>query len=33
MRSVEAGGGLDVLVSNAGIEERGDSNGVIGPRT
>lgn len=31
VRSVEAGGGLDVLVSNAGIEERGDSNGVIGP--
>jgi NAD(P)-dependent dehydrogenase (short-subunit alcohol dehydrogenase family) len=28
---IEAGGGLDVLVNNAGIEERGDNNSVIGP--
>jgi NAD(P)-dependent dehydrogenase (short-subunit alcohol dehydrogenase family) len=28
---VEAGGGLDVLINNAGIEERGDHNAVIGP--
>ena len=28
--AIEAGGGLDVLVNNAGIEERGDNNVVIG---
>ncbi|GIJ51878.1 short-chain dehydrogenase [Virgisporangium aliadipatigenens] len=28
---VEAGGGLDVLVNNAGIELRGDGNRIIGP--
>ncbi|MFG1998585.1 SDR family oxidoreductase [Spirillospora sp. NPDC048911] len=27
---VEAGGGLDVLVNNAGIEQRGDGNIVVG---
>ncbi|MFJ5289926.1 SDR family NAD(P)-dependent oxidoreductase [Streptomyces sp. NPDC088348] len=27
---VEAGGGLDVLINNAGIEERGENNTVIG---
>ncbi|MBY8878387.1 SDR family NAD(P)-dependent oxidoreductase [Actinacidiphila acidipaludis] len=31
VRTVEAGGGLDVLVNNAGVEERGEDNGVIGP--
>ncbi|WP_329561248.1 SDR family oxidoreductase [Kitasatospora sp. NBC_01266] len=30
VRTVEADGGLDVLVNNAGIEERGDQNAVIG---
>ncbi|OBH78600.1 short-chain dehydrogenase [Mycobacterium mantenii] len=30
-RTIEAAGGLDVLVNNAGIEERGDGNAVIGP--
>ncbi|NDZ82354.1 SDR family NAD(P)-dependent oxidoreductase [Streptomyces sp. SID10853] len=30
VRVVEAGGGLDVLVNNAGIEERGADNTVIG---
>jgi NAD(P)-dependent dehydrogenase (short-subunit alcohol dehydrogenase family) len=30
VRTVEAGGGLDVLVNNAGIEERGENNTVIG---
>lgn len=30
VRAVEAGGGLDVLVNNAGIEERGADNTVIG---
>ncbi|GHJ41101.1 short-chain dehydrogenase [Streptomyces sp. TS71-3] len=30
-RAVEAGGGLDVLVNNAGVEERGPGNSVIGP--
>ncbi|MFI0966255.1 SDR family NAD(P)-dependent oxidoreductase [Streptomyces sp. NPDC021080] len=30
-RAVEAEGGLDVLVNNAGIEGRGEGNGVIGP--
>jgi NAD(P)-dependent dehydrogenase (short-subunit alcohol dehydrogenase family) len=29
--AIEADGGLDVLVNNAGIEERGDGNVVIGP--
>lgn len=29
-KAVEAGGGLDVLINNAGIEERGDNNAVIG---
>ena len=28
---IEADGGLDVLVNNAGVEERGDGNVVIGP--
>jgi NAD(P)-dependent dehydrogenase (short-subunit alcohol dehydrogenase family) len=28
---IEAGGGLDVLVNNAAIEERGDHNSVIAP--
>lgn len=31
VRAVEAGGGLDVLINNAGVEERGDNNVVIGP--
>ncbi|MFC9843980.1 SDR family NAD(P)-dependent oxidoreductase [Streptomyces sp. NPDC060223] len=30
VKAVEAGGGLDVLINNAGIEERGDNNAVIG---
>jgi NAD(P)-dependent dehydrogenase (short-subunit alcohol dehydrogenase family) len=30
-KAIEADGGLDVLVNNAAIEERGDDNGVIGP--
>jgi NAD(P)-dependent dehydrogenase (short-subunit alcohol dehydrogenase family) len=29
-KAIEADGGLDVLVNNAGIEERGDNNVVIG---
>ncbi|GAA4985610.1 SDR family oxidoreductase [Kitasatospora paranensis] len=29
-KAVEADGGLDVLINNAGIEERGDGNRVIG---
>ncbi|MGW2782482.1 SDR family NAD(P)-dependent oxidoreductase [Streptomyces populi] len=29
-RTVEAGGGLDVLVNNAGVEGRGEGNRVIG---
>jgi NAD(P)-dependent dehydrogenase (short-subunit alcohol dehydrogenase family) len=29
-KTIEADGGLDVLVNNAGIEERGDNNVVIG---
>ena len=33
VKSIEADGGLDVLINNAGIEERGDNNVVIGPRT
>jgi NAD(P)-dependent dehydrogenase (short-subunit alcohol dehydrogenase family) len=28
---IETDGGLDVLVNNAGVEERGDNNTVIGP--
>lgn len=28
--AVEADGGLDVLINNAGVEERGDGNAVIG---
>ncbi|WP_319450734.1 MULTISPECIES: SDR family NAD(P)-dependent oxidoreductase [unclassified Mycobacterium] len=28
---IEAGGGLDVLVNNAAIEERGDGNAVVAP--
>jgi NAD(P)-dependent dehydrogenase (short-subunit alcohol dehydrogenase family) len=31
MTAIEADGGLDVLVNNAGIEERSDNNVVIGP--
>ncbi|MEY9968328.1 NAD(P)-dependent dehydrogenase (short-subunit alcohol dehydrogenase family) [Streptacidiphilus sp. MAP12-16] len=31
VKVIEAAGGLDVLVNNAGIEERSDDNGVIGP--
>jgi len=31
VQAIEASGGLDVLVNNAGIEERGDNNVVIGP--
>jgi NAD(P)-dependent dehydrogenase (short-subunit alcohol dehydrogenase family) len=31
VKTVEAEGGLDVLVNNAAIEERGADNGVIGP--
>jgi NAD(P)-dependent dehydrogenase (short-subunit alcohol dehydrogenase family) len=30
VKAIEADGGLDVLVNNAGIEERGDNNVVIG---
>ncbi|MDT7662796.1 MAG: hypothetical protein QOD04_2352, partial [Pseudonocardiales bacterium] len=30
VKAIEADGGLDVLVNNAGIEERGDTNVVIG---
>jgi NAD(P)-dependent dehydrogenase (short-subunit alcohol dehydrogenase family) len=30
-KAIEADGGLDVLVNNAAIEERGDDNAVIGP--
>ncbi|WP_405931641.1 SDR family oxidoreductase [Streptomyces sp. NBC_00827] len=30
VKTVEADGGLDVLINNAGIEERGDDNAVIG---
>ncbi|MFD7900822.1 SDR family NAD(P)-dependent oxidoreductase [Kitasatospora sp. NPDC059747] len=29
-RTVEADGGLDVLVNNAGVEERAEDNGIIG---
>jgi len=29
--TIEADGGLDVLVNNAGVEERADDNAVIGP--
>jgi NAD(P)-dependent dehydrogenase (short-subunit alcohol dehydrogenase family) len=31
VKTIEADGGLDVLVNNAAIEERGDGNAVIGP--
>jgi NAD(P)-dependent dehydrogenase (short-subunit alcohol dehydrogenase family) len=31
VKSIEADGGLDVLVNNAAIEERGDGNAVVGP--
>jgi NAD(P)-dependent dehydrogenase (short-subunit alcohol dehydrogenase family) len=31
-RAVEADGGLDVLVNNAGVEERGEGNAIIGPQ-
>ena len=31
VKTIEAEGGLDVLVNNAGIEKRGDDNVVIGP--
>jgi NAD(P)-dependent dehydrogenase (short-subunit alcohol dehydrogenase family) len=31
VKTIEADGGLDVLINNAGIEERGDNNVVIGP--
>lgn len=31
VRTIAADGGLDVLVNNAGIEERADGNAVIGP--
>jgi len=30
-KHVEAGGGLDVLVNNAGVEERAEGNAIIGP--
>jgi NAD(P)-dependent dehydrogenase (short-subunit alcohol dehydrogenase family) len=30
VKTIEAGGGLDVLINNAGIEERGAGNVVIG---
>jgi NAD(P)-dependent dehydrogenase (short-subunit alcohol dehydrogenase family) len=33
VRTIEADGGLDVLVNNAAIEERAQGNAVIGPRT
>ncbi|MFG2312448.1 SDR family NAD(P)-dependent oxidoreductase [Streptomyces sp. NPDC048566] len=29
-RTVEADGGLDVLVNNAGVEGRGEANGIVG---
>ncbi|MDP9847247.1 SDR family NAD(P)-dependent oxidoreductase [Streptosporangium lutulentum] len=31
VKAIEADGGLDVLINNAGVEERGDNNAVIGP--
>ena len=31
VKTIEADRGLDVLVNNAGVEERGDNNVVIGP--
>ncbi|MGH3638800.1 MAG: SDR family oxidoreductase [Mycobacterium sp.] len=31
VKTIEADGGLDVLVNNAAVEERGDGNVVIGP--
>jgi NAD(P)-dependent dehydrogenase (short-subunit alcohol dehydrogenase family) len=31
VKAIEADGGLDVLINNAGIEERNDNNVVIGP--
>lgn len=31
VRAIEANGGLDILVNNAAIEERGDGNAIIGP--
>jgi NAD(P)-dependent dehydrogenase (short-subunit alcohol dehydrogenase family) len=31
VKAIEADGGLEVLINNAGIEERGDNNVVIGP--
>jgi NAD(P)-dependent dehydrogenase (short-subunit alcohol dehydrogenase family) len=31
VKVIEADGGLDVLVNNAGVEERGANNAVIGP--
>jgi NAD(P)-dependent dehydrogenase (short-subunit alcohol dehydrogenase family) len=31
VKAIEAGGGLDVLINNAGVEERSDNNVVIGP--
>jgi NAD(P)-dependent dehydrogenase (short-subunit alcohol dehydrogenase family) len=31
VKIIEADGGLDVLVNNAGVEERADNNAVIGP--
>jgi NAD(P)-dependent dehydrogenase (short-subunit alcohol dehydrogenase family) len=30
-KAIEADGGLDVLINNAGVEERGQGNSVIGP--
>jgi NAD(P)-dependent dehydrogenase (short-subunit alcohol dehydrogenase family) len=30
-KAIEADGGLDVLVNNAGVEERGPGNAVVGP--
>ncbi|HEY3684964.1 MAG TPA: SDR family oxidoreductase [Streptosporangiaceae bacterium] len=30
VRTIEAGGGLDVLVNNAGIESRGPGNSIVG---
>jgi len=30
-KTIEANGGLDVLVNNAAVEERSADNGVIGP--
>jgi len=32
-KAIEADGGLDVLINNAGVEERGPGNAVIGPPT